>query len=78
MIINKTYSKRPYITPACNISDMELILQAGLASAGGHNFTPGNDEEGNPSIPPPPPPGVKSSGFYSSGDNFYQGYGNDW
>lgn len=73
MIINKTYSKRKYITPACNVSDMELILQSGFASVNGSDVLSG-DGKGDNNRPLPRP--VK--GFYFSGDKCYQGYGNEW
>lgn len=69
MKINKTYIKRPYIVPACNISKTELILQ-GVTPASVHSDNVEGDGDNDKF--------AKDRGFYSSGDKYYQGYDNEW
>lgn len=74
MIINKTYSKRPYITPACRVGEMNVWLLISSGEVSGSGFGKGDGETGSPENPP----GVKSRGFYGTGNNLYHGYGEEW
>lgn len=72
MIINKTYSKRPYITPACRVGEMNVWLLISSGEVNGSGMDSGDPRPGGNTRP------ISVKGFYSSGDKWYQGYENDF
>lgn len=76
MIINKTYIKRPYITPACRVGEMQMLLTPNATSikATGGTGTSGTGPGGNPSWPPFGVPAKSRDSFWSSENRFTEEY----